>query len=53
MFATDVLTTSAGAIFRVHLTLKMASMQVVEASVTKNTKYKRYSLPVPLGKAHG
>ena len=52
LYASNVLITSAGAIFRVHLTLKMASMQVVEASVTKNTKYKRYSLPVPLGKTH-
>ena len=34
---TDVSTTCAEAIFRVHLTLKMAAAQVVETSVTKDS----------------
>ena len=34
---TDVSTTCAEAIFRVNLTVKMASAQVVESSVTNNS----------------
>ena len=42
---TDVLTTCVEAIFRVNLTLKMASAQVVETSVNNNSPFQDSNHP--------